>query len=333
MSEIVRVGFIGCGGMARTHMKIMQSMPQFRMKAMMDIDEEKAKKTCADFKADYYTTDLNRVLKDPEVDAVYVCTHHDTHAPMSIRAAEAGKHIFCEKPLALTIEECKNMEETVKATGVKFMVGFTQRFSTLSQKAKELVPKPVMTWGRQIQGRWADNHWAQDPIKGGGNVLSTGCHTIDLVCWFNPSEAVEIHAEGGSMRHVNKEVIDTMISTIRFENGSVAAAIIADCGPVGLPMMAYELLGEGHGAFLLNWQELWYNSPLQGVGSKMDLKLRIIGEGGWDYGLIQENEAFAEYILRGGPSPAPVEDGTRATLLILKAFESIRTGKTQTVDL
>lgn len=115
-------------------------MPQFRVRAMMDIVEEEAKKTYTEFKADYYTTDLNRVLKDPEVDAVYVCTHHNNHVPISISAAEAGKHIFCEKPLALTIEECRRMEETVKETRVQFMMGFPQRFSTLSQKAKELVP-------------------------------------------------------------------------------------------------------------------------------------------------------------------------------------------------
>jgi len=333
MSGVVRVGFIGCGGAAQWHMKIMQLMPQFRMRAMMDIDEEKAKKAYADFRADYYTTDLNRILKDPEIDAIYICTHHETHVPISIKAAEAGKHIFCEKPLALTIEECKKMEETVKATGVKFMLGFTQRFSNLSQKAKELVPKPTMTWGRQVQDRWPDTHWAQDPITGGGNVLSTGCHTIDLICWFNPSKPVEIHAEGGSIRHLNKEVIDTMMAVIRFENGSVATAIIADCGPSGLPMMAYELLGEAHGAFLLNFQELWYNSPLGGLWNKVDIKLRTRPESPWDYGTIQENEAFADYILHNGPSPAPVEDGTRATLLILKAFESIRTGKTQTFNL
>jgi len=335
MSGAVRVGFIGCGGMARTHMRIMQTMPQFQMRAMMDIVEEAAKKAYMDFKADYYTTDLNRIWKDPEIDAVYICTHHNTHAPISIKAAKAGKHIFCEKPLALTIEECKSIEETVKETGIKFMIGFTQRFSNLSQKAKELVPKPTMTWGRQIQTRWPDNHWAQDPVEGGGNVLSTGCHTIDLICWFNPSKPVEIHAEGGSMRHANKEVIDTVMAVIRFENGSVATAIIADCGPAGLPMMTYELLGEGHGALILNWQGLWYNSPPNGLENKIDVKLRI-PEGTWapwDYGLIQENEAFADYILRGEPSPVPVEDGTRATLLVLKGFKSIRTGQPQEINL
>lgn len=334
MLEVARIGFIGCGGMARTHMKIIQRyVPQFKIRGFMDVNQDKAKNAWKDFSGDYYTTDLDRLLNDPEVDAVYICTHHDTHLPIGVKAAEAGKDIFMEKPLALTIKECEKMEEAVEETGIKFMVGFTQRFSALSQKAKELVSDPTVTWGRQIQAKWADTSWAQDSKEGGGNVLSTGCHTIDLLCWFNPSKPVEIHAEGGTIRHTRREVIDTTVAVIRFENGAVAAAIIADCGPAGLPMMAYELLGEGHGAFILNWQELWFNSPLQGLARRMEIDLRILEGTVWDYGLIQENEAFADYVLGGGPSPVPVEDGTRATLLILRAFESIRTGKTQAINL
>jgi predicted dehydrogenase len=332
--------------MARIHMNILQSLEQYHIRATMDVVEEPAKKAYKDFKADYYTTSIDRVLKDPEVDAVYICTHHNTHVPLGIKAAEAGKHIFCEKPLALEVEDCRQLEETVKKTGIKFMVGFTQRFSTLSQKAKELVPRPIMTWGRQIQQKWSEVSWTQNPAEGGGNVISTGCHTIDLICWFNPSKAVEIYADGGSKRHLNKDVIDTMMAIVRFENGAVATAIIADCGPAGLPMLSYELLGEAHGAFILNFQELWSNSPIENLGRKVDVNQRI-PEGGWekflslqnwplcmmDYGLIQEDEAFAEYVIRGGPSPVPVEDGTRATLLTLKAFDSIRTGKPQSINL
>ena len=336
MSEVVHVAFIGCGHMARSHMKIIQQyVPKIHIRATMDISEEAAKSAYMDFKADYYTSEVDRVLKDPEVNAVYICTRHDTHVPVGKKAAEAGKNIFMEKPLALTIEKCKEMEDTVRSTGIKFMSGFPQRFSTLSQRARELVPKPTMTWGRQTQGRWDDNAWYQDPIQGGGNVLSTGCHTFDLVCWFNPSKPVQVYAQGGTMRHSNKDVIDTATAVIRFENGSVATAMVADCAPVGLPMMAYELLGEGHGAFILNWQELWYNSEPNGVGNKIDVKLRI-PEGRrapWDYGLIQESEAFADYILHGGPSPVPVEDGTRATLLVLQTFKSIRTGRPQEINL
>ncbi len=339
MSNFIHVGFIGCGLMAQKHMKIIQHyIPQIKIKAMMDIVEDKAKSAYKEFNADYFTTDLNLLLKDSEIDTVYICTHHDTHVQLGIKAAQAGKNIFMEKPLALTVEECKQMEDTVKSTGIKFMMGFPQRFSELSQKAKELVPRPTMVWGRQIQGRWADTFWAQNSRGGGGNVLSAGCHTMDTICYFSASKPVEIHAEGGSVRHVNKEVIDTMMGVIRFENGSTAAVIIADCAPAGLPEVAYELLGEGHGAFILNFQELWYDSPGGGLGLKAEINLRIPFKGasgiiGKDYGLIQENEAFVRYVLSGESSPCPVEDGTRATLLVLKSFESIRTGKTQEINL
>jgi predicted dehydrogenase len=323
MSEVVRVGVIGCGGISHGHMSNMKLLPQFHLRATMDIVEDAAKSACKEFGADYYTTDLNRVLKDPEIDAVYICTHHNTHVPIGIKAANAGKHIFCEKPLALTIEECDQMVNTVKATGVKFMVGFHLRFAPLCKTAKEIVPKPVMTWGRMIQDRWPDDSWAQDPVEGGGNVLSVGCHTTDMVCWFNPSKPVEVHAEGGTMRHASKNVIDTMVSTIRFENGSVGVTIVADCGPAGLPAIAYELLGEGEGVYVIPRLEFWHN------GQKVDIN--TVGGGGKEY--IHENRAFAEYVLHGGPSPVSVEDGRMTTLLILKGFESVRTGKSQEINL
>jgi predicted dehydrogenase len=153
---------------------------------------------------------------------------------------------------------------------------------------------------------------------------------MDLIAWFNPSKPVRVSAEGGTLTHENTDVIDNIVSTITFENGSIGAAIIGDCGPGGLPKLSYELIGEGKGAYINNFYELWANAQ------KKDVKLRIYGGegyvvGGWDYGLPQEQEAFAKYIAEGGASPVPVEDAVRASRMILKAFESIRTGRPQSL--
>lgn len=323
----VRIAMVGCGNMGSHHLDCMcKEKTGLVPWAMVDMDRKKAEEACSKWGAKYYTTDYDRALKDPDIDAVMICTHHETHARLCIEAAKYEKDIFVEKPLALKLEECLDVERTVKSTAVKFMIGYCERFSTLSAMARELVPHPTITWGRQIDGRWPDDHWAQDPVTGGGNVFSQGCHTMDLIAWFNPSKPVRISAEGGTLTHKGTEVIDNIISTITFENGSIGAAIIGDCGPGGLPKLSYELIGEGKGAYINNFYELWADTK------KKDVKLRIFGgegyvTGGWDYGVPQEQEAFAKYISEGGPSPVPVEDAIRASIMILKAFESIRAGK------
>lgn len=227
----VRIAMVGCGNMGRGHLGCMEEERTGLIPwAMVDVEEKRAEEACAKWGAKYFTTDFDKVLRDPDVDAVMICTHHETHAPLCIKAAENGKNVFVEKPLALKLEECHDIERAVRSSGVKFMIGYCERFSTLSAMARELVPHPTITWGRQIDDRWPDDSWAQNPITGGGNVFSQGCHTMDLIAWFNPSKPVRISAEGGTLTHENTDVIDNIVSTITFENGSIGAAIIGDCG-------------------------------------------------------------------------------------------------------
>ena len=96
MNEPIRIAFIGSGNMARTHLLVMQSqhMTQYRLRAVMDLDTKLATDRAAEFSADYHTTELDRVLADPEIDAVFICTRHDSHVDIGISAARAGKHIF-----------------------------------------------------------------------------------------------------------------------------------------------------------------------------------------------------------------------------------------------
>ena len=81
-----------------------------------------------------------------------------------------------------------------------------------------------------MDARWPDDFWANDPLKGGGNVLSQGCHTMDLVCHLNGAKPIRIFAEGGNYTHHGKDIIDNMVATIRFDNGAVATVAQGDSG-------------------------------------------------------------------------------------------------------
>ena len=111
----VKVGIIGCGNLGKTHAKCIADLEGMDISAYCDVYEPAAKAMLEQFGGDYATTDLDRFFNDPNLDAIYVTTQHDTHADFSIRALEAGKHVLVEKPLAMTVEDCAEVSRVLSA--------------------------------------------------------------------------------------------------------------------------------------------------------------------------------------------------------------------------
>ena len=124
MAEQVGVAVVGCGGMGKWHTRILAGFDDVHLRVLVDVNEDAALALHADSGAVKVATDMNGAMQDRGVDAVLVCTHHHLHAPMCIAAAQAGKHTFCEKPLALTMEDCEAIAGAVDAAQVKVMVGY-----------------------------------------------------------------------------------------------------------------------------------------------------------------------------------------------------------------
>ena len=202
------LGLIGCGAMGRVHASCVAGIPHARFIAYADVIEDSAVALLDEFGGEYATIDSDRILADDRVEAVYIATRHDSHAPLAIRAAEAGKHIFVEKPIALSFEECQAVDEAVKKHGVYLMPAFKMRYYPLVRKAHDFIPNPQVVVGQMMDARWPDDHWAQDPVQGGGNVHSPGCHTTDLIRYFAGCEPRKVWAVGGSVTHPGHPCID-----------------------------------------------------------------------------------------------------------------------------
>ena len=142
MSDSINMVLIGCGSMGRSHLRSARAVEELNFVGYVDAVEEAAASACQEFGGRYHTTDVETVWRDDGIDAVLIATHHDSHTPLAIQAAAAGKHIFLEKPMALTIEECLEIEEAVASAGVKLMVGFKFRFAPLVAKVKEVISRP-----------------------------------------------------------------------------------------------------------------------------------------------------------------------------------------------
>jgi predicted dehydrogenase len=321
MMSTINLGLIGCGSLGKVHAKCVAEIPQTRFLAYADIVETAAQAALAEFGGEYATTDVDKVLADPRIDAVYICTRHDSHAWLAITAARAGKHILIEKPLALTLEACEAVAETVARTGVTFMPAFKMRFYPLVQKAHAFIPEPQVLVGQMMDNRWADNAWAQDPIQGGANVHSQGCHTTDIIRYFAGSEPVHVWAAGGTLTHPGHPCIDQCVAAIQFANGHVASWIQGDAAQGQFTSkFFFELFGNGRSVQL--YERLKKATFFDGSQTWVEERPE-------EEGFQLENREFINALLEGRQPNLSVADGIQATRIVLAADKAIRTREVQ----
>lgn len=194
MARLIKVGIIGCGGIANSkHMPSLAKVNDCEMVAFCDIVPEKAEAAAKKFgtaDAKFYT-DYKELLADPEIEVVHVCTPNRSHSIITVDALHAGKHVMCEKPMAINSVEAKKMVDAAKETGKKLSIGYQSRFRDDSQymkkeaedgtfgdiyyaKATALRRRAVPTWGVFL------NEYEQ----GGGPLIDIGTHALDLTLWM-----------------------------------------------------------------------------------------------------------------------------------------------------
>ena len=194
MAKLIKVGIIGCGGIAtKKHMPALAKVKDVEMVAFCDIIPERAEKSKETFgtpDAKCYT-DYKELLKDPDIDVVHVCTPNRSHSFITVDALESGKHVMCEKPMAINSAEAKKMLDAAERTGKKLSIGYQSRFRPDSEylkaeseagtfgeiyyaKATALRRRAVPTWGVFL------NEYEQ----GGGPLIDIGTHALDLTLWI-----------------------------------------------------------------------------------------------------------------------------------------------------
>jgi len=319
--QTINVGLIGCGGFARSmHIPNLKKNPKFRIHAAMDIDQAAADQVAKDTGADYATTDLAKLLKDPAVQVVFITTRHDSHAALSIRAAEAGKHILCEKPMGLDREECRAVAAAVRKAGVKYTVGYNRGLAPLVTKARGLldaISGKKMIYHR-IQAPFPESSWTHDPKVGGGRFVGEGCHIFDLICELVQSPPVSVYATGGTfLDPVKVKIPDSGIVTLTFADGSVGTTLIASAGCAAFPKEATEIYCAGKAIYINDFREMSY------FGFEAQERARL------EYGVVDKGQAIeidqlADAILNNTEPPNGLVKAGRAALISFKVNESIR---------
>jgi len=322
MTGKFRGGLIGCGNIGKVFADAISELDDMNLVAFCSRTKEKADAFRDAYHGEYSTSDAHDIIADPSLDAVYITTWHDSHADLCIRAARAGKHIMVEKPLALTVPECRAIGETVEKSGVKLMVAFKMRYYDMILKAKALIPDPILVTMQMMDNRWPDDHWASDPVTGGGNVLSQGCHSCDILRFVAGSDPIEVYAAGKNY-YTSTGVIDNTCATFRFENGVAGSWVQGDANCPPLVSKFYlQMFAENKSVTLSDRLcTLTYNEA-----GKEPQVFR-----GTETGFVEENRAFVECLVNDARPPIDHVDGLMATLMVLQAFHSLESGQPEPV--
>ena len=343
MPAEIGVAVVGLGGKGRSHARNLATLPGVRLLALCDVDADAVARARSELgeagSAAYGATDVERVLADPNVAAVVIATQHDSHRPLAVASARAKKHLLVEKPLALTREDCRAIVEAVEASGVRAIMGFQARYRHFVRLMKERIPAPKVVVGEIIDPKWPDEFWAVDPIKGGGNVLSQGVHTFDLVCYLAGGEPRDVHARGGVFSHdpARTPTVDTCLATIGFDNGALASVTIGDFGPLPwLPDKCFYQVFDARDHSATMYGDRLLFASVDGSARKVEELTEadhVDGERPDYHGTLRLVEELVDCARENRPPRigATVREGERATLLALAAFESMRSGQSERV--
>lgn len=227
---MINIGIIGAGAFAAQHAKAISNVDGVRFVAA----SRRNKGALSDFTNRFGGTgysDYQDLLKDKSVDAVVIATPHNAHTNIVEAAAQAGKHILLEKPMATTIEECNHIVRCANEAGIKLMLGHIGHFIPALRIGKELIASGEM--GDVVYGvttkskKWMNpdrREWHLDRSRGGGMWMTIGVHCIDQLTWLVGAPVERVSAQLQTRFH-NQQADDTGIAFLRFANGTTGTAV------------------------------------------------------------------------------------------------------------
>lgn len=317
---------VGAGNLARwAHLPNLKANAHVHVRAVFSRDGVRGKSYAKRFGADYCCTDYDEILSDSNVHLVAIVSRNQDHAHQVLSALRAGKHVFVEKPMALTLDECRELIATVTSSGKQLTVGFNRRFSPNYVEVK-----------RQLQGRTgpavlnvrvnspgiSGDYWMADPAVGGA-ILGEACHFVDLMPWLLETEIVQISAH--CLPTAKQEPVgqNNMVAIFLFADGSIANLTYATVGSKNGGGERLEAYAPGVTAITHDFTRLvsyapqrkkrWHAWPDKGYATHMNL--------------------FVQSIREGSLPPVTVFDGARATIGCLKMLESAKTHTPCSMDL
>ena len=313
----LQVALVGAGNLARWHhLPNLKKIPKVQLRAVHSASGARGKSYARRFGAAYCCSDYEEILKDATIDVVMIASRNLQHASQALAAIEAGKHVFVEKPMALTVEECRELCAAVARTGKRLTVGFNRRFAPFYREQKKHLARragPAVVTCRINSPGISGSYWMADPAAGGA-ILGEACHFVDLMYWLLGSEPVSVYAY--SLPAGQKDPIgeNNMVACFRFADGSIGNLTYTTAGSKTSGGERVEVFAQGLGVFTEDFKRLDVRTGSRSDRSSM-----------WgDKGYAQQLTAFLAAIREGRPAEVTALDGARATIGCLAMLESAR---------
>ncbi|MFE6997079.1 Gfo/Idh/MocA family protein [Microbacterium sp. NPDC057659] len=319
----MRIGLIGAGAVAPFHVRAAAALAGAELTAVCDIDESAARRAADLSPGAGVFTDHRRMLEADVVDAVIVNTPHALHLPISVEAAEAGKHVLVEKPMATSVADCDRIAEACERAGVSLTVGHIQHFLPDKTAAHGLIASGELGAVQLIRDNRSTDYrpgtrspwFFSREVAGGGALFNIGAHCLDRSLWFGGAPAAEISASVAS--RFGSPVETDGVLRLRLENGvGVAIAVVSDP-----PTRSDSLTVVCEGGVV-------EADPRTGTTVRIDGRTRVLHEP-TDHdiqtGFTAQLSDFLQ-VVDGGPPAVPLDHARHVVELILASYRSAQTG-------
>lgn len=342
----VRIGILGCGRVTTSfHLPALRFVPAARVVALGDSDPEALGRAGCQFKVQRRVADYRDMLDDQTIDALAICVPAPFHVEIALAALAAGKHVFMEKPLALTLEDCDRLIERAAGSKLQVMLGFNTRWHRLARDARTLIRQGVLGPLEAVHGALTSYHedlpeWRKKRASGGGVLLEMAVHQFDLWRYLLDVEVEEIHA------YCRSGVWEDEAATVtaRLRCGALASATLAECTAANNRIQIYGRLGSLSVSFYrFDGLDISATSDTPGsirsrltglnkFATELPKAIASLRRGGeWFQSYIEEWRHFADRIQTGLPVECGLEDGRRALACALAAMESAASGNSVSV--
>lgn len=345
----IKVAVVGVGSISNLHIRAYLADPNAELYAFCDINEKRLQRMGEKYGVTRLYTDEAEMLRDlPEIEAVSVCTWNSAHAPCAIMALEAGKHVLCEKPMAMNVEEALAMQEAAERNGRVLMIGFVRRFGRDCDAASELIEAGRLgeiyyAKALNLRRNGAPGGWFGDKSRsGGGPLIDLGVHSIDLVRYLlGKPRAVSVYGSTfsklGNRSHIKSskayvsagsakndifDCEDLATAMIRFEDGSVLSVEMSFSLNLSTPTNYIQLFGTDAGVKLAEQVEL--SGEMDGYLTNITL------EGKTAFALDEAFNREISHFLACAAGEAvcrnPAEDGVELMKILTAIYRSAECG-------
>jgi myo-inositol 2-dehydrogenase/D-chiro-inositol 1-dehydrogenase len=325
MAERVNVALIGAGRIGQRHAATLASaIPRADLALIADVHGPSAEALAAKVRCPRWSADPAEALVDPTIDAIVIASSTDSHAPLIVGAAEAGKQIFCEKPIALDLEATDRALEAVERAGVRLQIGFQRRFDKAYARAKELIDSGALGRIEMIHDAMRDPSPAPRAYleTSGGLYRDMSIHNFDCVRWLMGEEVSELFAMASALVDpVFQELddVDTSVVSLRFASDGLGVIDNSRRSGFGYDVRT-EVFGS-EGALMIGYSRDTPMLRLDGNGVHSDHIYWFLER--FDQAYIDELKVFVDCIINDAAPPVTGEDA-RAALVLAYAAEASR---------